>query len=115
MAKHHSLIFKMELQLNLNRGVEKPDNKMLKKLNIPQWNELLTKLYSLPDNHRYFQKLLKNADVTASHIRSIILLLEKDNLIYRISQRKIKYIVLTEKGRRTAQIILELKRSLMVK
>jgi predicted transcriptional regulator len=88
---------------------------MIKKLDLPQWNELLAQLYSLPDNHRYFQKLLKNVDVASSHIRNVILLLEKENLIYRISQSKIKYIVLTEKGKRTAQIILELKRSLTMR
>lgn len=102
-------------KFQLNRGVRGGDildYQMIKKLDLLQWHELLVKLYRLPDNHRYCQKLLRNIDLASSHIRSIIFFLEKESFIFRRNQGKIKHIVLTEKGKRTAQIILELKKSL---
>jgi len=107
------MIMMMEFQLNRGaRGGNLLDYQMIKKLDLPQWNELLVKMYCLPDHQRYCQKLQRNIDLASSHIRSIISFFEKENLLYRKSQRKIKHIVLTEKGKRTAQIILQLKESL---
>jgi DNA-binding MarR family transcriptional regulator len=103
----------MESQLNRGaRGGNVSDCKMIKKLGLPQWNELLVKWYHLPDHQRYCQKLQRNIDSASSHIRSIVFFLEKENLIQMSNQSKIKHIVLTEKGKRTAQIILQLKESL---
>ncbi len=82
---------------------------MAKLLSLPKWSDVLIGIYKTPECRRYCQKITRNIDSTANHIRAIVKFLEKAKLIQIIPTKKIKRIYLTDKGRDVALALLNIK------
>jgi predicted transcriptional regulator len=82
---------------------------MLSDLNLPAWFDVLVLLNGIDSKQNYYQNLLKKTPIASSHIRCIIALLKKRNLIKEQSTCKIKYLSLTESGKQLAQHISQIK------
>ena len=80
---------------------------MSRKIFLPKWTKLLVILYNTPARHRYCGKLHRKTGMTVRHVRDLITDLEKLNLVSRQEGAKIRYINLTESGKRLAKMFLE--------
>ena len=81
-------------------------------LYLPRWNDVLVEIYRAVNGNRYCQKLNGNVKGSLTHLREIVRLLEKYELIVIVPTKKIKQINLTEKGRRASIHIMNLKSAL---
>ena len=83
-------------------------------IDLPKFAEVLVAIYNTSEQQCYCGKLHQKIGVTNRHLRNLIVDLEDMGLIARIGNRKIKYIMLTEKGSELAEhfmkIIPKLKR-----
>ena len=78
-------------------------------LYFPKWFELLIKINNAPDHKRYSQKLVRELKMSINHLRAILKKLEQEEIIEIMPSKKIKWIVLTEKGRELSQAIMSIK------
>ena len=85
---------------------------MINGLTLQTWQEITLVLYKLQDNQRYCQKVYREITTSSSHVRNILKCMEKEDFIRRESKGRIKYIVMTEKGKEIAKNILKLKEDL---
>lgn len=81
-------------------------------LYLPKWFELLIKISNAPDHKRYSQKLHRELSMSINHLRAILKQMEEANIIEITPSKKIKWIVLTDKGKELAQAIQSIKSSL---
>ena len=82
---------------------------MLKELNIPAWFSVLVLLNGIDTKQNYYQQILRKTPVAASHIRCIIALLKKHNLVQEDITEKIKYLHLTDSGKKLSKHIVEIQ------
>jgi len=80
---------------------------MSKIIFLPKWTKLLVILYQTQARQRYCGKLHRKTGMTVRHMRDLIIDLEKLNLVSRQEGSKIRYIDLTESGKRLARMFLE--------
>jgi len=81
-------------------------------LYLPRWNDVLVEIYSSANGNRYCQKLNRGVKGSLTHLREVVRLLEKYELIEIVPTKKIKQINLTEKGKRVCINIMNLKSEL---
>lgn len=81
-------------------------------LYFPKWFDLLIKINKAPDHKRYSQKLHRELSMSINHLRAILKQMEQANIIEILSSRKIKWIVLTDKGKELSQAIQSIGSSL---
>lgn len=81
-------------------------------LRLPKWNDVLLEIYRSPEKYRYCEKLNRSVKASLTHLREILHLLAVNNLIEILPSPKIKRIVLTEKGRRVALSVMEVRNAL---
>lgn len=77
---------------------------------FPKWVELLVTLYNTPENKRYCGFLHRKTGITIRHLRTLVSELEDFNFVVVAKKRnnKIKYIDLTETGKRVALSLLKI-------
>ena len=80
--------------------------------NFPRWNEVLLQIYKSRDASRYGERLNRLVRGSRTHLRKVISMLERHQLIEIIPSKKIKRILLTDKGNRVAALLLELRLAL---
>lgn len=85
---------------------------MILSLSMPRWSDVLVEISKRAEIHRYCEKLNKGVKGSLSHLREIVKLLEKYDLIEIAPTRKIKKIMLTERGKRVSISILNIKSEL---
>jgi len=78
-------------------------------LRLPRWNHVLLEIYKCQDKPSYSQRLNRRLKASLTHIREIVKQLEACNLIEVQPKQKIKHLVLTDKGRRIAASLQEVK------
>ena len=78
-------------------------------LYLPRWNDVLVEIYGAANENRYCQKLNRGVKGSLTHLREVVRLLERYELIEIVPTKKIKQINLTEKGRRVCIHIINLK------
>lgn len=81
--------------------------KMRKAIFLPKWTELVVMLYNTPPEQRYCEKLHRRTGMTIRHLRNLTSDLEDMKIIERREEGKIKYITLTDTGKRLAELFLE--------
>ena len=81
-------------------------------LTMPRWHDVLLQIYKSPDRERYCEKLNRAVKASRTHIREIVKLLARYNLIEVQPTKKTKRLCLTEKGRKVASFIMEIKAEL---
>jgi len=86
----------------------------MKNLGIPKWIDLLVFLYNRPLEQCYSQRIQKGMDITSSHARKLLKLMETAGLVYRVKTRKIQYITLTPRGRQVAEMLMIIKREVEI-
>lgn len=65
-------------------------------------------LYNTPLKQRYCEKLHRKTGITIRHLRNLITDLKDMKIIERREDGKIKYISLTDRGARLAELFLEI-------
>lgn len=85
---------------------------MIEQLNNPVWHDVIVKIYKTPEHKRYCQKISKEVKASINHLRTIVKLLKKAKLIEIMPTKKIKRIAMTDKGKRVAASILNIKSEL---
>ncbi len=78
-------------------------------LRLPRWNHVLLEIYRCQDKPSYSQKLNRRLKASLTHIREIVKQLEEHDLIEIQPMHKIKCLVLTDRGRRIATSLQEVK------
>ena len=78
-------------------------------LRLPRWNQVLVEIYRNKDKPSYSQKLNRRLKASLTQIREIVKQLHSHELIEIQKRHKIKHLVLTEKGRRIAASLQEVK------
>ena len=81
-------------------------------LYLPRWNDVLVEIHNEVHGNRYCQKLIRRVKGSLTHLREVVRLLEKSELVKIVPTKKIKQINLTEKGRRACIHIMNLKSEL---
>ena len=81
-------------------------------LYLPRWNDVLVEIFNEVNGNRYCQKLNRRVKGSLTHLRGVVRLLEKFGLVKIVPTKKIKQIILTEKGRRACINIMNLKSEL---
>jgi len=69
----------------------------------------LLEIYRTEDRNRYCEKLNRRIKASLTHIREIVRLLAKHSLIQIKPNHKIKRLALTERGKRVAALLQEIK------
>ena len=82
---------------------------MTKLLSLPKWSDVLLGIYKSPESKRYCQKITPNVKSTINHIRKVVKVLAKAELIQIKPTKKIKRIYLTKKGEEVAIALLNIK------
>lgn len=85
---------------------------MIRSLYLPRWYDVLLQLKKTPEEKRYCQKIYQQVRVSSNHVRNIVKLLEQHRLIEIMPTKKIKRITVTERGKRVAVSILNIKSEL---
>ena len=85
---------------------------MLSNLYLPAWFNVLILLNGIDTTQNYYQKILRKTKIASSHIRCIITHLKKRELVEEKIKGKIKYLHLTESGRKMASHIIEVRKIL---
>jgi predicted transcriptional regulator len=81
-------------------------------LRLPRWNDILLEIYKNQDRNNYCQRLNRNIRGSISHLREVVRLLAKSELINIERQKKIKRLILTEKGQKVTLAIMTIKSAL---
>ena len=81
-------------------------------LTMPRWHDVLLEIYKSREQDRYCEKLNRAVKASRTHIREIVKLLAHHNLIKIEPTVKTKRLCLTEKGKRVAGSIIEIKAEL---
>ncbi len=81
-------------------------------LYLPKWLEVLMKINNAPENKRYSQKLQRVLKMSINHLRAILKRLENENFIQIYPSKKIKWIILTDKGKEVSQAVMSIKSSI---
>ena len=81
-------------------------------LTFPRWNEVLVAIYNNNGKTSYCQRINRRVKGSLTHLRNIVKLLEKKSLIEIQSMKKIKRLVLTEKGKRVTVALQQVKEEL---
>ena len=81
---------------------------MSRTIYLPKWTAVLVALYNTPAEHRYSGRMHRQVGMTTRHLRNIVAHLEDMDIVRRECRRKIKYIQLTERGVRLAELLLEI-------
>ena len=81
---------------------------MRKTIFLPKWTELVAALHNAPPEERYCEKLHRRTGMTIRHLRNLMSDLEDMKIIERKEDGKIKYISLTDKGKRIAELFMEI-------
>lgn len=79
---------------------------------MPRWSDVLVEIYKKEEIHRYCEKLNRGVKGSLSHLREIVKLLEKYDLIEITPTRKIKRINLTERGKKVSISIINIQSEL---
>jgi Mn-dependent DtxR family transcriptional regulator len=80
---------------------------MSSELSIPLWNEVLVELSRTNEKDRYCERLNRRMKASRSHMAAIVKRLQENGLIAAIAAKKIKKLVLTEKGTKVARSLQE--------
>ena len=86
--------------------------KMVQYPKLPRWNDVLLQIYKSRDTTRYGEKLNRLVKGSRTHLRRVLVMLERHGLIEIIPSKKIKRLLLTDKGRRVAALLLEVRLAL---
>lgn len=81
-------------------------------LYLPKWQEILFKINNTPENKRYSQKLVRELKMSINHLRAILKRLEQENIIQIFPTKKIKWIVLTGRGKELSNAVSSIKTSM---
>ncbi len=81
-------------------------------LYFPKWLDVLIKIKMAPENRRYCQKLHREVKTSINHFRAILKRLESKDFIEIYPSKKIKWIILTEKGKEASQAVMNIKSTL---
>ena len=79
---------------------------------LPVWIEVLVHLHRAPDCKRYCQRLSREVDTSINHLRAVVRRLAEKNLVEIVSTKKIKRIIVTERGKRIAVAVQSIKSEL---
>jgi Mn-dependent DtxR family transcriptional regulator len=79
---------------------------------MPRWNNVLVGINNSMDQYSYCQRLSRQVKGSLTYLREIVKLLEENDLVEVIPSRKIKRLVLTEKGKKVTVSILNIKSEL---
>lgn len=82
---------------------------MLYFLRLPRWNHVLLEIYRSPEGARYCERLTRRVKGSQSHLRDVVKMLERHRLIRIEPTSKVKKLTLTEKGRKVALHLLEVR------
>jgi len=85
---------------------------MISRLSLPRWHDVLLEIHKARDNSRYCEKLNRRVQASLTHMREIVRLLADHHLIEIVPNGKTKALVLTEKGKTVALLILSIKSEL---
>ena len=85
---------------------------MICSLKMPRWNDVLLAIYKSREDCRYCEKLNRTVRASRTHIREIVKVLARHRLIEIIHTKKVKRLELTEKGRKIAAYILQIRSEL---
>ena len=79
---------------------------------LPRWGDVLVQLLRTPVSKRYCQKICREVETSSNHVRAIVSRLAERHLIEIIPTRKIKRILVTDKGRKIALAFQTIKSEL---
>jgi len=79
---------------------------------LPVWVNVLIQLYKAPEYKRYCQKMIREIKTSSNHLRAIVRLLAKEELIVITPTKKINHITVTDKGKRIALHMINVKSEL---
>ena len=79
---------------------------------LPRWNDILLEIYKSREGARYGEKLNRGVKGSRTHLREIIHMIEQSGLIEVIPGKKIKRLLLTDRGQKIAELLLQLKLAL---
>jgi len=85
---------------------------MSSSLYLPVWIDVLVHLHKAPDCRRYCQRLSREVNTSINHLRAVVRRLAEKNLIEIVSTKKIKRIIMTDKGKRIAVAVQNIKSEL---
>lgn len=78
-------------------------------LRLPRWNQVLLEIYKSQNKPSYSQKLNRRLKASLTHIREIIKQLVAYKLVEVRPKHRIKRLVLTDRGRRVAASLQEIR------
>ena len=78
-------------------------------LYLPIWIEVLVELYKAPDYKRYCQRMNQEVKTSMTHLRAVVKRLSEKSLIEIVPTKKINRIIVTEKGKRIAVAVQDIK------
>lgn len=81
-------------------------------LYLPIWIEVLVELYKAPDYKRYCQRMNQEVKTSMTHLRAVVKRLSEKSLIEIVPTKKINRIIVTEKGKRIAVAVQNIKSEL---
>ena len=82
---------------------------MIKHLRLPKWNEILLEIYSNRRGYSYCQKLNKSVRGSIGYIGHMVKALARKNLVRITPKKNINRLELTDKGKKVASAIFEIK------
>ena len=85
---------------------------MISRLSLPKWHDVLLAIYKARDSNRYCEKLNRKLQSSLTHVREIVRLLADHNLVAIQASQKVKQLDLTDKGRKVALWIMNIKSEL---
>ena len=85
---------------------------MSSSLYLPIWIEVLVELYKAPDYKRYCQRMNQEVKTSMTHLRAVVKRLSEKSLIEIVPTKKINRIIVTEKGKRIAVAVQNIKSEL---
>lgn len=85
---------------------------MSSSLYLPIWIEVLVELYKAPDYKRYCQRMNQEVKTSMTHLRAVVKRLSEKRLIEIVPTKKINRIIVTEKGKRIAVAVQNIKSEL---
>jgi len=85
---------------------------MSSSLYLPVWIDVLVQLYKAPDYKRYCQRMNRDVKTSMTHLRAVVRRLAEKNLVEIVPTKKIKRIIMTDKGKRIAVAVQNIKSEL---
>jgi len=84
-------------------------------LYLPRWFDVLLAIHRASDRFNYSQKLNRQIMGSLTHLRAIVKLLKKYDLVEILPGNKVKRIELTDKGRQISINIQNIKEELKLR